>query len=128
MRTEYKLYHWPADDTVAAAVTGPFRTQQEAAAATDTPSFADWETQPDGGWTPPCCAGWSIYSEPVPETDAERIQAALDVALEYGGIDGGCHKMWVLDQVVRYLAGDRYTAFVESARADGHGWSEGIAP
>lgn len=35
----------------------------------------------------------------------ERIDAALDVILRYGGTDGAHHKQWVLDQVVRALTG-----------------------
>ena len=31
------------------------------------------------------------------------IQDALDLILRYGAIDGGHHKQWVLDQVVRTL-------------------------
>ena len=32
-----------------------------------------------------------------------RIHKALELINSYGGIDGGHHKMWVLDQVVRAL-------------------------
>jgi len=39
------------------------------------------------------------------KTDKKKIQEALDLILEYGGIDGGHHKQWVLDQVVRTLTG-----------------------
>jgi hypothetical protein len=35
----------------------------------------------------------------------ERIDQALDLIYKYGGIDGGHHKQWVLDQVVRALTG-----------------------
>jgi len=38
-------------------------------------------------------------------TPEERIQAALDIASSYGGIDGAHHKMWVIDQMVRVLTG-----------------------
>lgn len=34
-----------------------------------------------------------------------RAEAALEVAVKFGGIDGAHHKMWVLDQVIRYLCG-----------------------
>jgi hypothetical protein len=45
-------------------------------------------------------------------TDAERIEKAIELAVQYGGIDGGHHKMWVIDQMVRVLAGKRYEAIV----------------
>jgi len=35
----------------------------------------------------------------------ERIKKALEVAVEYGGIDGDHHKAWVIDQMVRELTG-----------------------
>lgn len=34
-----------------------------------------------------------------------RIDDALDMILHHGGYDGGHHKHWVLDQVVRILTG-----------------------
>lgn len=69
----------------------------------------------------------------IEKTDAERIQASIDLIVERGGIDGAHHKNWVLDQVVRILAGDRYYQIVADARygEDGPGtysWDEGIAP
>jgi hypothetical protein len=58
---------------------------------------------------------------------------ALEVIHRYGGIDGGHHKQWVLDQVVRALTGDRYAAWVANQKAGDDGpntyeWDEGIAP
>lgn len=38
-------------------------------------------------------------------TSQERIDAALAIAAESGGTDGGHHKMWVIDQMVRALTG-----------------------
>ena len=62
-----------------------------------------------------------------------RIQAAIDLAVQYGGIDGGHHKAWVIDQMVRTLAGDNYAEVVRKAKdgEDGpetYDWNEGIAP
>lgn len=37
----------------------------------------------------------------------KRIQKALDTITSYGGIDGGHHKQWVLDQVVQALTGTK---------------------
>lgn len=82
---------------------------------------------------------------------------ALEIAAQFGGIDGGHHKMWVIDQMVRALIGcsvikktandcngvkfeyeafgesDEYRRFVADANdgADGpqtYSWDTGIAP
>jgi hypothetical protein len=63
----------------------------------------------------------------------ERIEAAIELAVRYGSIDGAHHKNWVIDQMVRALAGDRYSQIVADAKAGEHGpetyeWDEGIAP
>lgn len=87
----------------------------------------------------------------------ERAEEALDLILRYGGEDGGHHKQWVLDQVVRILTdcptvqrtalsayGTEYTydalgespeylAWVACCKAGEDGpetyeWDEGIAP
>jgi len=62
-----------------------------------------------------------------------QIEKALDVIFQYGGTDGGHHKQWVLDQVVRYLTGDDYDLWVAKYQADEDGnlvyeWDTGIAP
>lgn len=63
----------------------------------------------------------------------EKVQQALDLALECGQIDGDHHKTWVIDQMVRILAGDRYDEIITSWRAGVDGpntytWNCGIAP
>jgi len=35
----------------------------------------------------------------------ERIKKALELAVQFGGIDGDHHKAWVIDQMVRVLTG-----------------------
>ena len=86
-----------------------------------------------------------------------RIQAALDYAVRYGGIDEEHHKVWVIDQMVRALTGcpevpgeatdangkpytytaqgesEEYKEFVRDAKAGKNGpntysWREGICP
>lgn len=42
----------------------------------------------------------------------KRIKKALDIAFQYGQIDGDHHKTWVIDQIVRILTGDKYNEFV----------------
>ena len=66
-------------------------------------------------------------------TEAERIQQTIDLAVQYGGIDGAHHKTWVIDQMVRVLAGERYEPIVIEAKAGEDGpetydWDCGIAP
>ena len=62
----------------------------------------------------------------------DRIQAALDYAVRYGGIDGGHHKAWVIDHMCRMLAKD-YRQLIKEA-CDGedgpetYEWDVGIAP
>lgn len=60
---------------------------------------------------------------------------ALQVAAQYGQIDGAHHKAWVIDQMVRELLGtlDSYEEWVRlySEGEDGpdtYAWDEGIAP
>ena len=66
-------------------------------------------------------------------TPQQRIDSALELAVRYGGIDGSHHKAWVIDQIVRVLAGDHYDDVVRDARAGDDGpetydWDTGIAP
>lgn len=66
-------------------------------------------------------------------SDQEKIQNAIEMAVKYGGIDGAHHKDWVIDQMVRILAGDNYEQVVKEA-CDGedgpntYDWDTGIAP
>lgn len=67
-------------------------------------------------------------------TDKEKIDEAVDMILGCGHIDGGHHKMWVLDQTLRILVGDQYDSIIaafEDADEDGentYDWDTGIAP
>ena len=63
----------------------------------------------------------------------DPVGRAIELAVRFGGIDGDHHKAWVIDQMVRALAGDRYEEVVREARdgEDGpetYDWNEGIAP
>lgn len=63
----------------------------------------------------------------------ERIRMALQVAREYGLIDGEHHKAWVIDQMVRALLGPEYSKWVAGTRDGEEGpftyeWDMGIAP
>lgn len=65
----------------------------------------------------------------------EKINKAIKIIIEYGVYDGGHHKQWVLDQVMRALLGsdEEYEAWVDEYRLGDDGpytyhWDEGIAP
>lgn len=66
--------------------------------------------------------------------DDERIEKALDLAWSYGTIDGGHHKMWVIDQMVRALCGSEeeyknwVKKFEEPECEEYWEWDIGIAP
>lgn len=66
-------------------------------------------------------------------TPGERAQTAIDIAARFGGSDEAHHKAWVIDQMVRVLAGDDYDRIVAEA-CDGedgpetYGWDVGVAP
>ena len=58
-----------------------------------------------------------------------RIEAALEYAYQYGQIDGGHHKAWVIDQMVKALLGKKYEAWIKDYEDDGeYEWDKGIAP
>lgn len=59
--------------------------------------------------------------------DSERTEQAINLILEYGYIDGAHHKQWLLDQVLRVLAGERYDEMVAPVD-DVDDWDIGIAP
>ena len=68
-------------------------------------------------------------------TPGDKIQKAIDIAVECGGVDGEHHKNWTIDQMVRVLAGDDYERVVALALTppdDGQEydmvWYVGIAP
>ena len=66
-------------------------------------------------------------------SDTDRIEAAIEIARNWGGVGGSHHKAWVIDQMVRVLAGDLYDTLVTEAKAGSDGpntydWDEGVAP
>lgn len=68
-----------------------------------------------------------------PQDALIRLDRALEVARRHGGTDGAHHKDWVIDQMVRALAGPDYDIFVADACSgeDGphtYSWEVGIPP
>ena len=65
----------------------------------------------------------------------KRVEKALDIAWQYGQIDGAHHKTWVIDQMVRALCGSEseYKIWVRAyetplSNNDYYEWDTGIAP
>ena len=67
----------------------------------------------------------------------ERIDKALELAWQYGQIDGSHHRVWAIDQMVRALIGNEedYKKWVEAYEAplsenedDRYEWDTGIIP
>lgn len=58
----------------------------------------------------------------------QRRDEAICLALEYGMRDGSHHKMWVIDQMLRILAGDEYETLIHNHTNGLYNWDEGIAP
>ncbi len=59
----------------------------------------------------------------------KKINKAIELAIQYGQVDGGHHKMWVIDQMLRVLTKEKdYTEIIEKYCEDGNEWDCGIAP
>jgi hypothetical protein len=99
-----------------------FDTPAAAAAATTVPNLAAWRQTGDGWGCDTVADGWLIVGELAPDTDGDRIALAVSVALQYARNVGDHHKLWVIDQMLRHLTGDRYATVV------GDGWDTGTAP
>ena len=64
----------------------------------------------------------------------KQIEKVLEIAFQYGQIDGDHHKTCVIDQIVRILTGEKYNEFVKGYETDEETgekewtWENGIAP
>lgn len=59
----------------------------------------------------------------------EVIDKVINIAYEYGQIDGAHHKTWVIDQMIRELLRTEYDKFIKEYEEDGeYTWDIGIAP
>ena len=63
-----------------------------------------------------------------PDQLEESINKALKIAYDYGGVGGVPQKTWVIDQMVRVLAGEYYDKIIEEACVGGNSWDCGTAP
>ena len=67
------------------------------------------------------------------KVSSKSVEKALDIALQFGQVDGGHHKAWVIDQIVQKLTGKGYKAWVAKHNKgedgpDTYWWDTGIAP
>lgn len=61
-------------------------------------------------------------------TPEQRIQAAVELGIQYGQIDGSHHRLWVIDQMLRLLLGDKYDEAIAERNGDEYDWDVGIPP
>lgn len=66
-------------------------------------------------------------------TDRDKIDKAIELGFRYGGDDGAHHKQWVVDQMIRLLAGDDYDRLVKESCGGDDGpetydWETGTPP
>ncbi|HEA3702720.1 TPA: hypothetical protein RVZ60_004980 [Salmonella enterica subsp. enterica serovar Derby] len=57
--------------------------------------------------------------------EQKRIERAIELACRYGGTDEMHHLQWVVDQMVRELAGERYAQIVADATSGEDGPDRG---
>lgn len=141
MRTAFELWRWP-EGAVRGERVGVFEIADAAIEVSGTAN-SEWVVPtnrpghlyiplPDGARTGRY-QSWAISPVQVPESDADRIELALELALDNGQTDGDHHKLWVIDQIVRVLTGDRYEQVI-TEYCDGedgpetYEWDTGIAP
>lgn len=65
----------------------------------------------------------------------QRIVSALNMAYDYGGVDGAHHKEWIIDQMVKALldSDEKYVQWKKkfndgNAGPNTYEWPTGIAP
>lgn len=63
----------------------------------------------------------------------QRIMKAIEVCFAYSQVDGDHHKAWVLDEIMRALAGEHYGRVVELHNVgedgpDSYTWNCGFPP
>jgi len=137
MRSAYEVLHRPHNDIQAADIAARFGSIEEARDFVGNPAPDDWREDQHRDLTPEADSErrlrWMIVERDDPESDAERVQLALQMVAADGQVDGDHHKAWVIDQVVRTLTGDGYNEWVR-VYCDGedgpatYSWDVGIAP
>ena len=67
------------------------------------------------------------------KSETERINDAIELAVKYGQTDGDHHRLWVIDQMLRALAGENYDMLIKNICEGEDGpntyeWVCGVAP
>lgn len=141
MKTVYEVWHKPNEAARYDRQGDPYDSLFAAQRTTPFPNASQWrwanadhkDHVPVEDDAEQRHGFWLIAEERSPENDADRIELATDLALEFGQIDGSHHKAWVIDQMVRVLLGDKYERVIADY-CDGedgpetYSWDEGIAP
>ncbi len=89
-----------------------------------------------GKLCPVCLEKFTALPEQFSGDSDIRIDRAIEIAVRFGGINKAHRKAWVIDQMVRQLAGERYDEIINlvtTARSGNDGsetyeWDVGIAP
>ena len=64
-----------------------------------------------------------------PEVLKARMSKAIDLAFQYGNIDGDHHKQWLIDRMLRALLAGSYRRIIAQVLDEDDGeWHTGIAP
>jgi hypothetical protein len=72
----------------------------------------------------------------APKKQCATCKAVVDLIATNGGIDGGHHKQWLLDQILRTILGDGYDEWVHDYEFEetddggnpGFEWDTGVPP
>lgn len=57
-----------------------------------------------------------------------EIEKAIEIGIRYGQIDGDHHRLWVIDQMLRVLLGEKYDETIKEANGTEYDWDVGIPP
>lgn len=70
--------------------------------------------------------GEFVICECMKRTPTRKIEEALNIINNYAGQDGGSHKQWCIDQVVRILAKDYKKWVAEYENGGEYKWDVGV--
>ena len=66
-------------------------------------------------------------------SDEQKLMEVEDLIFRYAGIDGGHHKQWLIDQIIKAIKGSDYEEWIKTWESGEDGpktyeWDEGIPP
>lgn len=135
MKTVYDLYHWTHPDTPPEVAYG-FETLHAATLPTGHTDPDAWRHYPGAHVLDENLTSgtreWTVFERPQPQTDTERVHAALHTLKAYSQTEGPHHKAWVIDQCACALAADYDTWVADYCHGENgphtYTWDRGIAP